>query len=230
LLLEWRKALHIFMRGSVPEPGDARCRDDLPHRRAFIAFAAAGFGVLFVRPAGAETPEPIGLVEDVKGQAFAEKDAVRRELEQQARLFIRELVGTGAVSRLTMRLGRNTTVRLGERARLILDRYVVDAGGEIRLEAGPLLFERMQGSAPMPLRIHSKFGLIAVRGTRFFAGPVNEGFAVFVERGSVEVSAAGRSVVLNDGEGSDIRFPGAVPTQPVRWRERRIRAALATVN
>jgi hypothetical protein len=55
-------------------------------------------------------------------------------------------------------------------------------------------------------------------------------FGVFVERGSVAVSAAGRRVVLRAGEGTDIPRPGAPPTPPKRWGEPRIRAALASVT
>ena len=90
-----------------------------------------------------------------------------------------------------MRLGRDTILKLGERARLIIDRYLVDAGGEINLESGPLLFDRPVGAPPASLQIRSLFGLIAVRGTRFFAGPSNGVFGVFVERGNIIVSAAG---------------------------------------
>jgi ferric-dicitrate binding protein FerR (iron transport regulator) len=80
------------------------------------------------------------------------------------------------------------------------------------------------------MRIRSPFALIAVRGTRFFAGPSNGRFGVFVERGSVAVMAAGQQVVLHDGEGTDVSSPGARPTPVRRWQPPRIRAALASVS
>src|SRR5262249_52826991 len=46
-----------------------------------------------------------------------------------APVFLSEEVATGVASRLGMRLGRDTTVRLGEQARLKIDRFLVDAGG-----------------------------------------------------------------------------------------------------
>jgi ferric-dicitrate binding protein FerR (iron transport regulator) len=180
--------------------------------------------------ARAQGAEQAGTVEEVRGEAFAEAAAVRRTLDRAAPLFISDEVGTGAESRLSMRLGRDTTIRLGERTHLKIDRFLVDAGGDITLQSGALLFDRPPGSRRNPVQIRSPFGLIAVRGTRFFAGPSNARFGVFVERGVVAVTAAGQEVVLHDGEGTDFRWRGARPTPVRRWQPPRIRAALASVS
>jgi ferric-dicitrate binding protein FerR (iron transport regulator) len=203
--------------------------DGLRSRRWFLRRGALAIP-LILAGLSARGGEAAGAVEDVKGEAFAEADTVRRALERTAPVFIGDDVGTGTASRLAMRLGRDTNIRLGEKARLKIDRFVVDAGGEITLQSGPLLFDRPPGSTPAPVRIRSPFALIAVRGTRFFAGPSNGRFGVFVERGSVAVTGAGQQVVLRDGDGTDIAWPGARPT-PVRpWLPARIRAALASVS
>ena len=209
--------------------GDCQGRDRI-NRRSIVRLVVVPIALIIAGAARAETEEKAGAVEDVKGEAFAQKGSVRRDLDREAPLFIHDQVGTGAASRVTMRLGRDTTLRLGERARLVIDRYVVDAGGEINLESGPMLFDRVVGSPPASLQIRSPFGLIAVRGTRFFAGPSDGVFGVFVDRGSVAVSAAGQQVLLRAGEGTNIRWRGAAPTLPARWRDRRIRAALASVD
>lgn len=176
----------------------------------------------------ARAAERVGTVEDVKGQAFAERESASRALDPQAPVFLNDTVITGLGSRLGMRLGAHTMVRLGEQARLKIDRFIVDAGGEITLGSGPLLFDGPAGRAGIQVR--SPFALIAVRGTRFFAGPSNDRFGVFVERGSVAVAAAGQRVTLRAGEGTDIVSPGAPPTPPKRWGAERIRAALASVS
>ena len=178
----------------------------------------------------AAAAEPAGSVEDLSGEAFAEAHAVRRLLERLAPIFLGDQVGTGTASRLGMRLGRDTTIRLGENARLKIDRFLLDAGGDVTLRSGPLLFDRPPGSVPTPMRIRSPFALIAVRGTRFFAGPSNGRFGVFVEHGSVAVAAAGRRVILQDGEGTDFSAPGTKPTPVKRWGVERIRAAMASVS
>jgi ferric-dicitrate binding protein FerR (iron transport regulator) len=197
-------------------------------RRAFMRDGALMMPLLIAMPALAA--EQAGAVEDIKGEAFAEADAVRRALERSAPVFVGDDVGTGVASRLGMRLGRDTTIRLGERARLKIDRFLIDAGGEITLRSGPLLFDRPPGSPPAHVQIRSPFGLIAVRGTRFFAGPSNGRFGVFVERGTVAVTGGGREVILRSGEGTDFAAPGTRPTPVRRWGLVRVSEAMASVD
>jgi ferric-dicitrate binding protein FerR (iron transport regulator) len=205
------------------------CRPRALDRRSLLA---AAIGVVVAMPDGAlaQSAEQAGSVEEINGEAFAEARAQRRSLSRAAPLFINDLVATGPDSRLTLNLGKDTTLRLGQRARLTIDRLLVDAGGEITLQAGPILFNRPAGSPPVPTQIKSAYGLIAVRGTRFFAGPSNDVFGVFVERGNVTVSAAGKRVVLQAGQGTNIPRPGDAPTPAAPWRPERVRAALASVE
>lgn len=204
-------------------------RERASNRRWFLCHGilALPLTVAFLPAFGAE---PVGSVEDINGEAFAEANAVRRLLERLAPVFVGDQVGTGVASRLAMRLGRDTTIRLGEKARLRIDRFLLDAGGEMTLRSGPLLFDRPPARAPEPVQIRSPFALIAVRGTRFFAGPSNGRFAVFAELGSVAVTSAGRRVILQDGEGTDFSAPGTRPTPARRWQPERVRAALASVT
>jgi ferric-dicitrate binding protein FerR (iron transport regulator) len=196
-------------------------------RRWLLRYGALALPfILSLKPA--RSVERVGSVADIAGEAFAENGSSRRTLDQAAPVFLSEEVMTGVASRLEIRLGRNTTVRLGDQARLKIDRYLVDAGGEMTLSSGPLLFDGPAHHAGV--KVLSPFALIAVRDTRFFAGPSNDRFGVFVERGSVMVSAAGQQVTLRGGEGTDIVSPGTPPTPVKRWGSERIRAALASVN
>jgi ferric-dicitrate binding protein FerR (iron transport regulator) len=193
-------------------------------RRSLLGGAAAA---LFLAPvdAVAQNAQPAGTVEEVQGEASATANGEPRKLDRSTEVFVEEMLATGRQSRLAVRLGRDTRLRLGEETRLKIDKYIVQAGGEISLVSGAMLFNRTN-PAPEPMKIRSPFGLIAVRGTRFFVGPSANVFGVFVERGRLEVSAAGRSVTLRAGEGR----PGAPPTRPKKWGPPRIKAALATVD
>ena len=164
----------------------------------------------------AQQTQQAGTVTDMRGEAFAEARNQRRALEPSAPLFIKDVVGTGSDARLTMHLGADTTLHLGQLARLTIDQFLVNAGGDLKLDAGPILFDSPPGRLS-PVQIHSSFGLIAVRGTRFFAGPSNGVFGVFVERGGVAVSAAGVQVVVGEGQGTNIARPGDAPTPPAPW-------------
>jgi ferric-dicitrate binding protein FerR (iron transport regulator) len=208
--------------------GRGEIKRDLSCNRRWLLRRGALALSFIVALGPARAVERVGSVEDVTGEAFAELESVRRALDRAAPVFLSEEVVTGVASRLGMRLGRDTTVRLGEQARLKIDRFLVDAGGEMTLRSGPLLFDGQPRRAGVQIR--SPFALIAVRGTRFFAGPSNDRFGVFVVRGSVAVISAGQQVILRGGEGTDIASPGAPPTPVKRWAPERVRAALASVR
>jgi ferric-dicitrate binding protein FerR (iron transport regulator) len=156
-------------------------------------------------------------------------EAQRRLLVPGGAVFLGDLVMSGERSRAALQLGSDTSLRIGANARVRIDRFIVNAGGVLTLEAGPLLLDKVSGTAGV-LHIRGAFGLITIRGTQIFVGPSNGVIGVFSVYGPVEVAAGGRRVVLQTGEGTDIAAPGAPPTPPVRWREGRIRAALASVS
>lgn len=202
-----------------------RSTKTLVSRRAFLGATAAS---LLALPANAAAL-PAGSVETVVGEGFAESAAVRRDLAARSGVFVGDLVGTGVRSRLALRLGASTEVRLGAQARLQIDRYIVDAGGVLELQSGAMLFDG-ETQPGRRISVRSPFALIAVRGTRFFAGPSADVFGVFVERGLVRVRAGGRRVDVAEGLGTNIPSPGAPPTEPSPWGEARIRQALASVR
>jgi hypothetical protein len=198
--------------------------------RRGLLYAAIGaiLPALKASPVGAA--DEVGSVQEVKGDAFAEADGRRRNLERSAPLFLKDVVGTGPEARLILHLGSATTLQLGSSARLTIDRFLVNVGGNISLQSGPILFDRPEDAAPVDMQFHGSFGLIAVRGTRFFAGPSAGVFGVFVARGAVTVSAAGTEVVVHAGEGTNIAQPGAAPSAPTPWGAERIRNAMQSVQ
>jgi len=173
---------------------------------------------------------PAGKVEDLKGSAAADTAQQHRALDSTSLIYVGDRVSTGAASRLTMRLGTDTTIRLGENTQLVIDKFLPETGGEISLVAGPMLFDRPPGARRMPVQIRSPYAVLAVRGTQFFAGPSNGVFGVFVKHGKLKVSAAGTTVTLSPGQGTNLQSPGAAPTKPVSWGQSRIDKAYASVR
>jgi len=172
---------------------------------------------------------PAGTIETLRGDAFAEGPKPRRALQATAQVYIGDMVETAANSALTMHLGKTTFVKLGQLAKFRIDSFVVDAGGTFDLEQGPMLIDH-NGKKDENLQVRSPFGLMAVRGTMFFAGPSNDVFGVFVARGLVAVTGAGRTVILRPGLGTNIAQPGDAPSEPRRWSPGRITAALRSVS
>lgn len=195
-------------------------------RRVLLAGLASS--PLLSATALAQSDRRAGIVDEAIGLVTAEGRSAPRPLAPQAPVFIGDTVSTGNASKLGMKLGEETLLRLGELARIKLDRFVVNAGGTIQLNSGPLLLDKPPQVPAVNIR--SPFGQISVRGTRVFAGPSRGVFGVFVVHGSVTVTGGGKRVRLTNGEGTDIARPGAQPTNPTRWGEERIRLALASVS
>lgn len=194
-------------------------------RRALLLLAAAA-----LLPGGARAEDPAGAVDALQGRAAASRGAVDRGLSVGEAVFVDDVVGTDALSRLALRLGAATTIRLGELTTLRIDRYLVDRGGTLTLGEGAMLLDRPAGAPPESLTLRGAFGLIAVRGTRLFAGPTEGRIGVFVARGAVTVTSGGVTVALGAGEGTDLARRGDPPAPPRRWSPERIAAALARVS
>jgi hypothetical protein len=197
------------------------------NRRDFLGIAAG----LTSAPwsSGSHAASASGLVEAVRGEAFAELEGVRRALAVRANVFVEETMMTGQAARLALRFGGDTRLKLGASTRLKIDRYMANAGGEFSLMEGGLLYDRPRKQQSAESVLRSLFGLIAIRGTRVFAGPSNGVFGVFVADGTVDVTAAGRTVTLGRGFGTNIAKPGEPPTDPAIWKRPRIEAALKSV-
>ena len=196
-------------------------------RRVLIR-AAIGAAMLVPHAAYAQGAAPVGSVKDVKGEAFAETRAERRTLAREAPLFINDLVGTGSDSRLRLHLGRDTTLRIGQQARLTIDRFLVNAGGEITVRSGPILFDRPAEGRPARIQIRTPFALIAVRGTRFSRVRVR---CLWCVRRAWQCCGfrRGSPGCAPGGQGTNLARPGAAPTPPAPWKPERIRAALESV-
>lgn len=179
----------------------------------------------------ANAADRAGEVETSRGECFALAASSRRALAPAAAVFVGDTVGTGAESALGLRLGTTTEVRIGQKAQLRIDRFLINAGGTLVLEQGGMLFDRDAAKGGTGnFAVRSPFGLIAVRGTRFFAGPSNGVFGVFVERGAVMVVGVNQAVPVESGQGTNIARPGAEPTAPAPWGAARIAAAMASVQ
>jgi hypothetical protein len=174
--------------------------------------------------------EPAGAVETARGECYARTAAERRMLAPAASVFVGDAVGTGVQSALSMHLGAATQVKLGAEAQLRIDRFVVSAGGVLVLDRGAMLYDHDTSAGRSDVTVRGPYGLVAVRGTRFFAGPSNGVFGVFVERGTVTVVGVSTSVTLFAGQGTNIARPADEPTLPTRWAAPRIASAMASVN
>lgn len=181
----------------------------------------------------------VGEVSELAGEATARfPNAAPRALAPASPLLRQDLITTGHAARLTGRLEGGIEFRLGERASLRVDaltQHGPRAGTVLRIFDGPVLLDRPprqgggHGAAP-PIILNFPWGRIGVRGTRFFAGPLDGGPAVFVFRGEVAVEAGGGRVLLREGEGVELRSPATRLGPVSRWSRVRVDRASALVE
>lgn len=201
----------------------------LTRRAALTLMASVFVPPVFVLPVNAA--EEAGNVRQINGTATAITGTVVRPLQMQGAVFVDDMVATGPKTRLGINLGSRTTLTLGADTSIKIDRYIRDAGGEINLGQGTIVFERKGKPAATELTVRSPYGLIAVRGTRFYAGKMADGrFGVLVGTGRVVVSGGSTSVSVRAGQGTFIAGPGEKPTPPQAWSWSRIREIKAAVE
>ena len=198
----------------------------IPTRRAVVSltlFASICLAAPFARAADA-----VGVIASLTGEATAQRSDGQRSLARGDSVATGDLLQTGSSSRLTLQLGKRTVINLGPSTSLRVEDYLADAGGEFELTAGRMFYQntRPANAAPDKTTVRSPYGLLAVRGTRFFAGPAAGIFGVFVADGRVDVTAAGHTVEVTPGLGTDIARPGTRPTRPSAWKPERIEEAL----
>jgi len=204
-----------------------------PTRRVLLLAAPA-----ILRGAAASAARPaVGEVSAVTGAATASHpDDPPRPLRPAAPVLLDDILGTGAGARLACRMEGGMMLRLGENATLRVDALTLQgpaARVDLRSFGGALLFDRpTPPAAPLPATtLHMPWARIGVRGTRFFAGPLDDVHAVFVARGQVEVEAEGGGRArLEAGEGVDVPLTGAATLPVRRWGPPRIARAMALVE
>lgn len=197
-------------------------------RRLFIAGSAVALTGIGIRATQANAI--IGKAVEVTGDV-TRKQADRLEgLKAGASLMDHDFVKTGSESYAELSLGDDTSLLLGSDTELLIDTFIAGQGGTIELGMGQMVFDRPEGLEKIDLTVRTAFGMIGVRGTKFFAGPNRGVFAVFVEHGRVAVTGGGVTKEVGRGEGVEIKTIGEAPGEVTQWGEARIREAYASVG
>ncbi|RDL49053.1 hypothetical protein BLJAPNOD_00149 [Ensifer sp. M14] len=209
-------------------------KDREPMRQVLVKRRVVVGGLLLAAMGGSVVPAlaspAIGKTTEIRG------DVRRRQAEKEdalavgAQLFDNDHVRTQAESFATLVLGADTRVLLGAETDLLVDRFIAGQGGTLELGTGRMVFDRPEGLPKVDVAVRTAFGMIGVRGTRFFCGPSKVAFAVFVEHGSVAVAAGGVTQIVAAGQGVEFKQRGDAPSDPVNWGQARIREAYASVG
>lgn len=177
----------------------------------------------------ARADDAVGITLAANGNCTLIRGQLETPLLTDAPLFRDDTVRTGDASFASLRLLTEARINLGPLSLITIDDFTTTLGGTLTL-GGAMVFDRPEDLPPAEHTILTAFAQIGVRGTKFFAGPSNGEFAVFVERGRVDVLAEnGEERRLSPGQGTTLdpqRSFGPV----VDWSAARIAAAYASVG
>lgn len=175
----------------------------------------------------------VGTVERIQGQCIAVFGDSTRRLHDQDDIFQRDLLITSAGARLQVILADGTRVTLAEEAELLVDEFVYEPQadrGNLGLRSLLGAFEFSGGAvealSESSIEIMTPVAMLGVRGTAFWAGPIDDGYGVLVLDGGVEVANRSGTVILGPGEGTMLYSRDRAPTPVKRWGQAKIDRAL----
>jgi hypothetical protein len=204
--------------------------------RIFVLGTLLALGGWLATAAQAEQPPVVGSAQKLQPAAGARDGAKDRVLEVGAAVHRDEQLWTGKGGRLEIALADGSTVNLGENARMTLDDFVLPQDGNaallIRSVSGALRFAggAIDKAKPGAVKIVTPVATMVVRGTDFFAGPIDGAYGVFVFSGEVTVANSAGSVTLKDGEGTSMTTSSVAPAPVKRWPADKIARAAKLVG
>ena len=141
--------------------------------------------------AAAIAAESVGMVTKIENQAqIGTRNALVGSL-----VFMNDRLRTGANARLEVTFRDNSVLTLGEKANVVVDRYVFNpdkGSADVILNAtqGALRFAggKIEQMHQKNIVVNTPNAALAVRGTHFWAGPVHGKYGVLLLKGKVRVS------------------------------------------
>jgi ferric-dicitrate binding protein FerR (iron transport regulator) len=161
--------------------------------------------VLFVAsPLGSVAAESVGTVTKVQGSTTPAANGTPVHMNDRLR--------TGANARLEVTFNDNSKLTLGENANVVIDRYVYNpnkSSAQVVLSAskGAIRFAggKIEQMNQKNIVVNTPSAALAVRGTHFWAGPIDGKYGVYLLNGKVGVSnRAGAVTLARPGMGTDI--------------------------
>lgn len=185
----------------------------------------------------ADGPAPVGFVDKVENEANVVSGDGAATAIIGTPVYMKDELRTGAEGRLQVTFRDNTVLTLGEKASVLIDRYVYDPEldvGETVLQAAKGAFRfasgRIKGLKQSNIAVSTPVADIGVRGTEFWGGPIDQKYGVLLLEGEVTVSnQAGSATLSTPGQGTDIPSPLDAPGPVRAWSADKIARAVATV-
>jgi len=197
------------------------------HRRDAIigltvaAAAVSVPGSLRAAEASGEKAEKAGVVSRLRGAAVAVLDAVPRVLGVGAAIYIGDVLSTGPDARLEIKMHDDGLFQLGERTSFTVIDYTFGGtgGAAARLLSGALNGVTGKLASAKGLKIETEVATIGIRGTKFWAGDIDDlmHIAHWSGGGLVIENRGGRVEMTGKGFGTEVASATTPPTEPKPW-------------
>jgi hypothetical protein len=215
--------------------GAGICRHAGPYLWAFICLVF----IIMIIPYLAHAAEPsVGIITRVENEATVISGGRATSAQVGTVVHLKDELRTGGDGRLQLTFRDNTTLVLGERASVTVDRYVFDPDQSVGVAAieaskGAIRFAtgKLQNMRQKSITVSTPVATAGIRGTEFWMGPLNPYYGVLLLSPAVDVTNQGGSVALTaKGQGTDIESAFTAPSQPVFWPATKVALALGMTN
>ena len=159
-----------------------------------VGLAGVGFAASMALPAAAATR--IGVAAATKNEVEGVQGGAARPLSPGSQVFALETVKTGAASAAQLIFLDETSLSIGPKAEITLDRFVFDPNrktGDVVLSASRGAFRFITGSQdPRSYKIRTPVATIGVRGTILDCFIAASGLLCILQEGAAIVDVAGK--------------------------------------
>ena len=192
--------------------------------------------VITISPASAED-DPVATVSRLKNTAVVVRKGQQANLITGYKLHKFDEIKSGEDARVEIIFDDGTKLNLGANCHIVIDEFLFDPDENIgvailRAFQGPFRFITGSiGKVSEPqIVVQSRFGVIGVRGTDFWAGPSRGVYGVLLLDGSISVTnPLGQRILTTAGTGVNLTGNDAPPGEVTVWGAGRAQEALAAV-
>jgi FecR protein len=196
------------------------------------------FGLCLSFDARAADEPSVGMVTKVENEAEVLSGGSSTTAAIGTVLHMKDELRTGADGRLQVTFRDKSVLTLGEKASVVIDRYVFDpdaGAGEAALDAAKGAFRfatgRLGSLRDKKITVSTPVAQIGVRGTEFWGGMLGQKYGILLLKPAITVTNQAGSVTLNKpGWGTDILSNTDVPGPPTKWAADKVASALGSTS
>lgn len=183
-------------------------------------------------PRGASAAQPVARVASAEGVVLVVRGDARSPLAAADPLFLDDEVHTGHDGRLVAEGVGGLTIVIGPASEVRLRRWLVEPQGGRAEMVLTMLTGLMRlfttGTGQRAIDVETRTAVASVRSTEWLVEATAASTGVFSVAGPVEVTAAGVTVRLTPGLGTEAVL-GRRPTAPAAWAAARLARVTAAV-